>query len=418
MITDKQLPQGVSIIPVLVSVLVLILGGSWFITYETYTYTASDEIIDGLVKNSDYTFYLTEIENSQYDGIDKTGNREDSIILYSESGYEQREIVFYNLSLIVYAIAFIALLSSVLIFVRDYDLVPNISKVEFSAVVFGSYIAIVVFLLFMVTYSVMAIPDAVHKDHIGTNKSCLYDDDMFMAGIDSCDVYFTTDPQIDVINQKSTWSIGLAFIIFVVGILIPSIYLLTSTFERLWEIEDLPVPEPVLYFDPEARLLFDINTGEVVGSFIGDDREFFFDEDAMILFDENTGDIVYSAAGLSPVIPVAEMVETEVAEVEVVESEVEPVEVEAVEVEVVEAEAESVEAEVAEVEVVESEAEPVKAEAVEVEVVEAEAESVELEATEVEVVESEAEPVEAEAVEVEVVEAEVVVEPDSKSDKK
>ena len=73
MITDKQLPQGVSIIPVLVSVLVLILGGSWFITYETYTYTASDEIIDGLVKNSDYTFYLTEIENSQYDGIDKTG---------------------------------------------------------------------------------------------------------------------------------------------------------------------------------------------------------------------------------------------------------------------------------------------------------------------------------------------------------
>jgi hypothetical protein len=398
MITNKQLSQGVSIIPVLVSVIVLILGGSWFISYETYTYTASDDIVDGLVKNSDYTFYLNEIENSQYDGVDKTGNRDDSIIEYSDSGYEQRGIVFYNLSLIVYAISFIAFLSSILIFVRDYELIPNISKAEVSAVTFGSYIAIVIFLIFMASYSVMAIPDAVHEDHIDTDKSCLYDDDMFIAGVDNCDVYYTNDPQIDVINQKSTWSIGLAFIIFFVGVLIPSIYLITSTLERLGEVEDEPDPDPVLFFDPEARLLFDINTGEVVGSFIDDDREFFFDEEAMILFDENSGDIVYSAAGLSPVIPIAEKVEA-------VESE--SVETEVAEVEVVESEAEPVEAEVSEVEVVESEAEPVEAE-VEVEVVESEAEPVEAE-----VVESEAEPVEAE-----VVEAEAVVEPDSKSDKK
>jgi hypothetical protein len=408
MITNKQLSQGVSIIPVLVSAIVLILGGSWFIAYETYTYTASDDIVGGLVKNSDYTFYLDEVENSQYDGVDKTGNREDSIISYSESGYEQRGIVFYNLSLIVYAISFIAFLSSVLIFVRDYDLVQNISKAEFSAVIFGSYIAIVIFLLFLVGYSVVGIPDAVHEDHMGTNKSCLYDDDMFVAGVDNCDVYFTNDPQIDVINQKSTWSIGLAFIIFVVGMLVPSIYLTTSTLERLGEVEEAPDPEPVLYFDPEARLLFDINTGEVVGSFVDDDREFFYDEEAMILFDENTGDIVYSSGVLSPYVPEAESVEAESVEAE-------PVKVEALDVEVVEAEpveAEPVEAEPVEAEPVEAEpveAEPVEAEPVEAEPVEAEpveAEPVEAEPVEAEPVE--AEPVEAEPVEAEPVEAEPV----------
>jgi hypothetical protein len=390
MITDKQLSQGVSIIPVLVSVIVLILGGSWFIAYETYTYTASDDIIDGLVKNSDYNFYLDEVENSQYDGVDKTGNREDTIISYSDSGYEQRGIVFYNMSLIVYAISFIAFLSSILIFVRDYDLIPNISKVEFSAVTFGSYIAIFIFLLFLASYSVMAIPDAVHEDHMGTNKSCIYDDDMFIAGVDNCDVHFTNDPQIDVISQKTTWSIGLGFIIFIVGMLIPSIFLITSTLQRLGDDEEELVPEPVLYFDPEARLLFDINTGEVVGSFAEDDREFFFDEDAMILFDEDTGDIVYSAGIISPTIPEAEPVETESVEAESV---AEPVETESVAEPV---ETESVEAEsVAEPVETESVAEPVEAEPVETESVETE--SVEAEPVEAEVVE--AEPVDAEVVE-------------------
>ena len=345
MVTAKQLSQGVSIIPVLVSAIILILGGSWFVAYESYTYTASDEIVDGLVKSSDYDFSLTEVENVQYDGIDKTGNREDSTISYSDSGYEQRGVVFYNLSLLVYAISFLAFLSSILIFVRDYELIPNISKAEFSAVVFGSYIAIVVFLLFMASYSVMALPDAINEDHMGTTKSCLYDDDMFIAGVDNCDVYFTNDPQIDVINQKATWSIGLSFIIFFVAVLVPSIYLITSTFERLGEIEEAPVPEPDLYFDPEARLLFDVNTGEVVGSFIDDEREFFFDEDAMVLFDENTGDIVYSSGGASssfePKSVEAEPVEAEPVEAEPVEAEpveAEPVEAEPVEAEPVEAE--------------------------------------------------------------------------------
>ena len=63
---------------------------------------------------------------------------------------------------------------------------------------------------------------------------------LHLLPVDNCDVYFTNDPQIDVINQKSTWSIGLAFIVFFVGMLVPSIYLITSTLERLGEVEDEP----------------------------------------------------------------------------------------------------------------------------------------------------------------------------------
>ena len=50
-----------------------------------------------------------------------------------------------------------------------------------------------------------------------------------------------------------------------------------------------------MFFDPDAKLLFDINTGEVLGSFQyeGEDRNLFFDEDAMILWDEDTGDVLY-----------------------------------------------------------------------------------------------------------------------------
>ena len=52
--------------------------------------------------------------------------------------------------------------------------------------------------------------------------------------------------------------------------------------------------EPEYFFDPDGQILFDINTGEVVASFVGEKRDFFFDEDAMILFDEGSGEILFS----------------------------------------------------------------------------------------------------------------------------
>ena len=52
--------------------------------------------------------------------------------------------------------------------------------------------------------------------------------------------------------------------------------------------------EPEYFFDPDGQILFDINTGEVVASFVGEKRAFFYDEDAMILFDEGSGEILFS----------------------------------------------------------------------------------------------------------------------------
>ena len=54
-----------------------------------------------------------------------------------------------------------------------------------------------------------------------------------------------------------------------------------------------PIAEPVPASE-RAKLLFFVNTGEVVKSFVGDERSLFFDTEATVLFDEDTGDIVYS----------------------------------------------------------------------------------------------------------------------------
>jgi hypothetical protein len=97
------------------------------------------------------------------------------------------------------------------------------------------------------------------------------------------------------VELNSMWAIGPAFIIFLGGILSSSIYLTSYTYGQFEEGKDASVaPAPELYFDSEAKLLFDVNTGEVVKSFVGDERSLFFDTEATVLFDEDTGDIVYS----------------------------------------------------------------------------------------------------------------------------
>ena len=91
------------------------------------------------------------------------------------------------------------------------------------------------------------------------------------------------------------WAIGPAFIIFLGGVLSSSIYLASYTYNQFEEGLDVSAaPAPELYFDSEAKLLFDVNTGEVIKSFVGDERSLFFDTEANVLFDEYTGDIVYS----------------------------------------------------------------------------------------------------------------------------
>ena len=73
----------------------------------------------------------------------------------------------------------------------------------------------------------------------------------------------------------------------------PSLPFFTHIFLLNMQISIAP-SNPEYFFDSEGQILFDINTGEVVASFVGEKRGFFYDEDAMILFDEESGEILFS----------------------------------------------------------------------------------------------------------------------------
>ena len=286
--TTLKISQAVSVIPVIMAIIVLYVGGSagsWFIVEEFYQYSATDEDASKLVDYSDYNFYLNEVNNVEYTGPDKTGTRLESTLPYSSDGYEQRSTVFYNLGLVLYATMFIALICSIVIFVLDYlwleivkrKLLPGIGKNDILAVIFGGYAAVIVFVVFLALYGATAIPSAMHEDHFGTDKACLYPDDITIIGNEpGCEGEAGNERAV----LQSVWSLGGGFIIFVVGVLVPSIYLLSTTYQRFEEVVEKLEVEQELFFDSEARILFDINTGEIVGSYVDDDRNLFFDENS------------------------------------------------------------------------------------------------------------------------------------------
>ena len=79
--------------------------------------------------------------------------------------------------------------------------------------------------------------------------------------------------------------------------MIPGIFSASSAFDEISgnvSTSSGIASEPEYFFDLEGQILFDINTGEVVASFVGEKRGFFYDEDAMILFDEDSGEILFS----------------------------------------------------------------------------------------------------------------------------
>ena len=303
----QRISQTVSLIPVLISIIVLFVAGagSWFVVNEDfYPHAISEETVI-LDPGSDYSYHM--------DGVVITNEAGESKIDYSASTvlcnegeltcmvYEVRGIVFYNMGLVFYAIFSISIVSSILIFLRDYNLIQTINKQfkiditrsDLLATSFGAHISIIVFTFFLLLYAVTAIPGAMHEDHAGGFKECLYTNDMAMPmGInDGCDTYI----QGEGIELNSKWRLSIPFIIFLGGVLSSSIYLATYTynqFEGGLDVSAAPAPE--LYFDSEAKILFDVNTGEVIKSFVGDERSLFFDTEATVLFDEDTGDIVYS----------------------------------------------------------------------------------------------------------------------------
>ena len=159
---------------------------------------------------------------------------------------------------------------------------------------FGAHVSTVVLVLFLAGYIVFGIPGGIEADYEGTLKECLYDSSMSIVGSQDCFVNTVNDQA----ELHSNWSLGLAPFILIIGVLIPSIFSASSAFDEInansSDAQSMSPTDPEYFFDPEGQILFDINTGEVVASFVGEKRGFFYDEDAMILFDEESGEILFS----------------------------------------------------------------------------------------------------------------------------
>ena len=297
MSTQNNINKGVSAIPLVISVLVLFGGGvlgTWFLVEENVYYFAYESSESGFLDGrSTYDYFLNEMAvsdtNGEYD------------IAYDEQNCncENRDGVFFNIKLLIYLILFSSFLGTGILFARDAAAIKKlgsehpISKLISPIGRFGVHVSTVVLILFLAGYIVFGIPGAIEADYEGTLKECLYDSSMSIVGSEDCFV----DTVNDQAELHSNWSLGLAPFILIIGVLIPGIFSASSAFDEMTDkvsVSSDIVSEPEYFFDPEGQILFDINTGEVVASFVGEERDFFYDEDAMILFDEGSGEILFS----------------------------------------------------------------------------------------------------------------------------
>ena len=298
MSTQNTIDKVVSGIPLVVSILVLFSGGvlgTWFLVEENVYYFAYESSESGFLDGkSTYDYYLGEMAVSDTKG--------EYNIAYGEQNCncENREGVFFNIKLLIYLICLSSIVGMGILFARSVDSIKNldvnhpVQKLVSPIGRFSAHISTVVLILFLAGYIVFGIPGAIEADYEGTLKECLYDSSMSIVGSQDCFV----DTVNDQAELHSNWSLGLAPFILIIGVLIPGIFSASSAFDEIngtsGEAVEVIPSSPEYFFDPEGQILFDINTGEVVASFIGEDREFFYDEDAMILFDETSGEILFS----------------------------------------------------------------------------------------------------------------------------
>ena len=298
MSAQNTIDKVVSGIPLAVSILVLFSGGvlgTWFLVEENVYYFAYESSESGFLDGkSTYDYYLGEMAVSDTKG--------EYNIAYGEQNCncENREGVFFNIKLLIYLICLSSIIGMGILFARSADSIKNLDvdhplqKLVSPIGRFSAHISTVVLILFLAGYIVFGIPGAIEADYEGTLKECLYDSSMSIVGSQDCFV----DTVNDQAELHSNWSLGLAPFILIIGVLIPGIFSASSAFDEIngtsGEAVEVIPSSPEYFFDPEGQILFDINTGEVVASFIGEDREFFYDEDAMILFDETSGEILFS----------------------------------------------------------------------------------------------------------------------------
>ena len=295
---QKTVDKVVSGIPLLVSVLVLLSGGilgTWFLVEENVYYFAYESSESGFLDGqSTYDYFLTEMSVTDTNG--------EYNIAYDEQNCncENRDGVFFNIKLLIYLISFSSLLGMGILFARDASAIKDlgdehpVKKLISPMSRFGAHVSTVVLVLFLAGYIVFGIPGGIEADYEGTLKECLYDSSMSIVGSQDCFVNTVNDQA----ELHSNWSLGLAPFILIIGVLIPSIFSASSAFDEinanLGGAQSMSPTDPQYFFDPEGQILFDINTGEVVASFVGEKRGFFYDEDAMILFDEESGEILFS----------------------------------------------------------------------------------------------------------------------------
>ena len=298
MINQGTLDKVVSAIPLLVSVLVLFGGGvlgTWFLVEENVYYFAYESSESGFLDGqSTYDYFLTEMSV-----MDTSGEYD---IAYGEQNCncENRDGAFFNIKLLIYLVSFSSILGLGILFARESPVVQGLAldspvkKIISPTGRFTVHVSTVVLIIFLAGYIAFGIPGAVQADYEGTLKECLYDSSMTIVGSQDCFV----DTVNDQAELHSNWSLGLAPFILVIGVLIPSIFSASSAFDEMNIDPNASLSaitsDPEYFFDPEGQILFDINTGEVVASFVGEKRNFFYDEDAMILFDEGSGEILFS----------------------------------------------------------------------------------------------------------------------------
>jgi len=298
MSTQSTVEKVVSGIPLLVSILVLFGGGAlgtWFLVEENVYYFAYESSESGFLDGrSTYDYFLNGMSvsdtNGEYD------------IAYNEQNCncENRDGVFFNIKLLIYLVSLSSILGLGILFAREapavknFDLDHPVKKLVSPICRFAVHVSTIVLIVLLAGYIAFGIPGAIEADYEGTLKECLYDSSMTIVGSQDCFV----DTVNDQAELHSNWSLGLAPFILVMGVLIPSIFSASSAFDEMNIDSDVSlsgIPSgPDYFFDPEGQILFDINTGEVVASFVGEKRDFFYDEDAMILFDEDSGEILFS----------------------------------------------------------------------------------------------------------------------------
>ena len=222
--------RGLTILPILVSIVILMSSGiigSWFIVEENVFYFAYDDSLslDGQSTNN---HYLDHYSISNMSG--------ESQVLYTDTGCnsaygscDKRADVFFNISAILYSILFLLVVASILVYIMEEDLFPNLRKIDLLKYSFGIYVFIIILIIILSLYSVFSIPSALHSDHSGGGKECLYTNQINVIGKVDC-LAQTNNGQTEL---HSSWFIGPAAVLFILGTISPSIFLSSTLFDQL-----------------------------------------------------------------------------------------------------------------------------------------------------------------------------------------